>query len=582
MDKGRYSQAVEEGLHPVLARILAARPAPLAKSTKEMISPKLAQLSPPQQMADMEKAVTRILSAIQNQEVIGIETDHDCDGQTSHAVIYTALVDYFNYPKNKIRSYIGHRLQEGYGLSNLLVERILQDSPRPSLIITADNGSCDEPRIAQLKAEGMDVIVTDHHEIPQEGIPQSAVAVLNPTRKECDYPDTAIAGCMVAWLLMTAVRKALIEKELIPSTTPNLSGLLDFVAVGTVADCVSMARSINNRAVVNYGLKLIQSMKRPCWQACLSMLEGPVTAEDLGFKIGPLLNSDGRLATALNSVSLLLATTEKEAQAWVTQLSEQNKARKEIQKKITDQAEKYALQQVKAKKASLSIFLEEGHAGVHGISASRIKDQFGRPTIIFCPMEREEKLLTGSARGIDEIHLRDALQWVMDKDNTIIYAFGGHKGAAGLKIYKEKFKEFSSLFEQAVLEQLGEKASSIGPVLYTDGELESEFLNLKFIKEMHQQLEPFGREFEMPVFEATARIMELKLMGQTKTHARLELCMEDGLLIEAVWFNIRQEERDDLPVQVGQWIKIAYSPKMNYFRDSLSLNAQIIYAMPVE
>lgn len=138
---------------------------------------------------------------MQNNEVIGLETDHDCDGQTSHAIFHEALTKVFGYPKDNIRSYIGHRMKEGYGLSESLMNRILTDSIRPSLIITADNGSTDEPRIAVLKQNGIDTIVTDHHGIPPEGAPKSAVAVLNPTQDGCNYPDKAIAGCMVAWLL---------------------------------------------------------------------------------------------------------------------------------------------------------------------------------------------------------------------------------------------------------------------------------------------------------------------------------------------------------------------------------------------
>lgn len=179
----REQAAKAEGLDPLLARILASRPTLMEESVRDMLTPKLKALDSPGTLPDIEKAVLRIARAFKDGEVIGIETDHDCDGQTSHAVLHSALVQLFGHPEEKVRSYIGHRLKEGYGLSHALALRILADEPRPSLVITADNGSSDEAQIALLKAAGIDVIVTDHHEIPVEGIPQSAYAVISPTQR---------------------------------------------------------------------------------------------------------------------------------------------------------------------------------------------------------------------------------------------------------------------------------------------------------------------------------------------------------------------------------------------------------------
>lgn len=267
IDADQCQRMIEAGLHPVMAKIIASRPIPASSAIDEWLSPSLARLDHPHLMKDMDKAVERIAKAIINKEMIGLETDHDCDGQTSHALLYCAFIDYFNHPSDRIRSYIGHRLNEGYGLSVSVMNRMLADDPRPSLVITADNGSSDEAQIVHLKQAGIDVIVTDHHAIPSEGIPKSAFAVLNPTREDCGYPDPLIAGCMVAWLLMAGVRNELIKLNYLPASAPSLAKLLDYVAVGTIADCVSIARSRNNRAVVNYGLKLINQFSRPCWQA---------------------------------------------------------------------------------------------------------------------------------------------------------------------------------------------------------------------------------------------------------------------------------------------------------------------------
>lgn len=571
VNEERAKAAQHEGLDPVLAKILASRPTLLEESVREMLSPKLRSLDPPHALPDMEKAVSRIVKALQMGEVIGIETDHDCDGQTSHAVLHSALVQIFSHPEEKVRSYIGHRLKEGYGLSHSVAMRILADEPRPSLVITADNGSSDEAQIALLKSAGIDVIVTDHHEIPVEGIPQSAYAVISPTREDSQYPDRCIAGCMVAWLLMAAVRNHLMNQS--TRQYASLAECLDFVAVGTIADCVSVARSKNNRAIVAYGMKLIQQGLRPCWRALLPLMSSPLSSEDLGFKIGPLLNSDGRLACALGSVSFLLAKTDKEAKEWVEHLRLQNTERKSIQDAITQKAIEEALQQYAQQKSSLCIFLEEGHAGVHGISASRVKDAFGRPVIIFCPKQDDPTVLTGSARAVEGVHLREALQTIHDRHSDILIKFGGHQAAAGLTIHREAFKAFAAAFETVIQEQID--ASALGPVVWSDGELPIESITVPFVKQMLESLEPFGREFEPPSFELVGQIVNVTVIGQTKTHLKLGLSVEE-LWFEAVWFN-SCDPHQPLPVKMGDTVKVVYVPKVQTFRGQMKLSCQIVH-----
>lgn len=595
------AEASSLGLHPIIARIISSRPLPQGFSLEDIITPKLSHLLAPQMMADMDRAATRLASAIVNEECIGIETDHDCDGQTSHAVLFYNLSQRFKHPASLIRSYIGHRLTEGYGLSDSVAARILADDPRPSLLITADNGSSDEPRIAKLKVAGIDVLVTDHHAIPVEGYPKSAFACLNPTRSECSYGDPFIAGCMVAWLLMAATRQKLIECGHLAKDAPTLSDSLDFVAVGTIADCVSMARSQNNRAIVAYGMRLISKGNRPCWRAILAESNNPrnpIRSEDLGFRIGPLLNSDGRLASAFGSVSFLLAETDEEARDWIQSLKDQNEQRKAIQKGIVKQAMDQASDQVAAGQYSICIYLEEGHSGVQGIAASRIKDSFGRPTAIFAPkhvthklgtdkhgtdkdadsIEQREALITGSVRGIDEIHVRDALQWVSDSAPGLLLAFGGHKGAGGLTLEKKNFKEFQTLFEAAVRAQFEAQFSdhsheSLGPVIQTDGPLETEYLNLDLLDFLNE-LEPFGREFEAPIFELEGSLVDLKPVGDG-THARVQLEVE-GLRFTGIWFGMRQTSQSSLPVTKGASVRAAFSLRENYFRGQRSLDIQII------
>lgn len=562
--------ALSQGLHPLLARIIAARPKPNNFDYKQMLEPKLGNLYHPLQMQDMAKASKRLATAIINKEVIGIETDHDCDGQTSHAVLYHNLLHKFKHPVALLRSYIGHRLEEGYGLSDKVAKRILDDAPRPSLIITADNGSADEARIALLAAANIEVIVTDHHQLPITGVPASAYACLNPTRSDCNYGDPYIAGCMVAWLLMVATRIELINLGYLPPDAPKLTDTLDFVAVGTVADCVSMARSYNNRAIVHYGLKLIQAGTRPCWRAIKQLVKGVITAEDLGFKVGPLLNSDGRLASAFGSVSFLLALDDLEARQWVGYLQSQNQTRKEIQNAITQQGLEVACQQTLAGKFSLCIFLATGHAGVHGISASRIKDSFGRPTVFLAPKQGEVDILTGSIRGIEGFHVGNAIQWVMQQNPLLLIAGGGHSGAGGITLHQDNYSEFVDLFEKAAQLQLDKDA--LGPVIWTDGTLKAQDFSLELLS-LLEVLEPYGREFEAPIFEITAKLDAIRSIGDG-THARIELQLEQQR-ISGVWFNYRNT------AQIGDIVRCAFNVKRNDFGGTSRCEMQVIWVEPV-
>ena len=562
-------RAIAHGLHPTIAKILAARPV-FEDNLVKIIEPRMSNLEHPENMKDMQLAAKRLALAIVNKECVGIETDHDCDGQTSHAVIYHNLTKHFNHPKNLVKSYIGHRMTEGYGLSEPVVKRILEDNPRVSLLITADNGSSDEPRIAKLKNCGIDVIITDHHQIPLSGFPNSAYAFINPTRDDCGY-DPYIAGCMVAWLLMVTTRLELINLKYLDQSAPKLSDTLDYVAVGTVADCVSFAKSHSNRAVVRFGLELINTKNKFCWQALDSILPNVIQVEDLGFKIGPLLNSDGRLATAFGSVSFLLSESLAEADDWLRHLQEQNKLRRSIQKTITLQGLRQAKQQSDANRCSVCIFLSDGHAGVHGISASKIKDHFGRPTAFFAPRIGKEELITGSIRGIENFHVRDALQYVANQDPKLLVAFGGHKGAGGVTLNSNDFYKFADLFEEAAKKQLN--MINLGPVIWSDGILPINLINLKFFNDL-KILEPFGRDFENPIFHNIATIHYIKIIGDG-THARFDLNI-DGGIVKGVWFSMRHTV--DVPCMFAKNDRVmcAFSLLENTFNNQKNCELQIV------
>lgn len=570
-----YTLALAAGLSPLLAHIIACRLADFAGDIQRIVSPGLRYIEHPDLLKDSTRAAERIAAAIIGQERIGILTDYDVDGITSHALIYRALTEYFGFPSDAIHSLIGHRIQDGYGVSEGLIQRILANAIRPELIITADCGSSDEARIARLQEAGIDVIVTDHHALPLEGPPQSAYAVVNPTRPDCRYPDTTIAGCMTAWLLMSQVRSKLIDQGYLPADAPKLARELDYVSLGTVADCVSIGTAIN-RAVVAVGLGYLNRFTRPCWRAIRTLLnrsQQPLTVEDLSFQLGPRINARSRLADPYAALRYLLADNDRDAMRYLTLLDADNQERKGIERDMVETAKLEADRQVEQGRAALVVYLDNGHAGVQGIVASRLVEAFGRPAIVLCNT-LEPGQLTGSARSIAELHMRDTLQRVADARTDVFVKFGGHKGAAGLTVYHARLTDFQEAFEQAVRVQLGD--TKLGPVLWTDGNLAAEAISLATLAEL-EQLQPYGREFETPLFEGTFIVEAVRVVGAEAVHLTLTLSTPVSLY-GAIWFRALPAPDAPLPVVSGNTVHCAYRLSRNEFRGAQRLRLLIEHA----
>ena len=580
IDSGKLSQFAQRlSLSPLQARIVANRlPSQEAEDLLEQIvDASLRNIAPPDLLKDSDRAVKRIAQAISRGEIIGLLTDYDVDGITSHAILHHALRDFFGVAENKIQHLIGHRIDDGYGISQGLVDRILNDQQAlPDLIITADCGSSDEQQIARLKEKGIDIIVTDHHAIPQEGIPLSALATINPTREDCAYPDNTIAGCMVSWLLMSHLRNELIRTEILTQETPKLSALLDFVSLGTVADAVSLL-SPTNRAVVKAGLKVMNQLQRPCWQAMKKLLQWDFqvfTAEDLGFQIGPRINARSRMSDPYMALHYLCALTLHESIQHLQELDNDNQHRKATEKDMLAIAFRLAKEQLDSQLWSLVVFHKDFHAGVQGIVASRLMEKFGRPVIVLSPTNEAAKL-TGSARTIPMVHIRDAIEQVANKHPEIVLRFGGHKGAAGLKLDSNGLDEFKVLFDKAVEQQLN-TGNDLRPIIYTDGELSEDDLTYETIAEL-KHLEPYGREFEVPVFEGDFEVQSIRVIGADGIHLMIQLATE-AHSFKAVWFRALDKQNDPFPFVQGQFIHAAYQLKENYYRGNFSIQLHIIYA----
>ena len=573
IDAAIYANLIKGGLTDWLAKILASR---LDKPVEVelLYSNDLADVEDPSSIPDMDVAVKRIVAAIKKEEKIVLVCDHDMDGTGSAAVLWAALIDYFNVNASLVNVVTSHRLTEGYGITEPVAQRIIE--LKPALVISADKGSSDEPRIKKIAEAGIDVIVTDHHEIGTNGPPKSAIAVVNPIRTDSNY-DKHVCGAGVAFLTMAKVRTVLIQdglRQKIPSLTP----LLDYVAVATIADCVSMKpdKAATNRTFVKRGLQLINNKTRPCWEVFCADLQGPVDAETIGFRLAPAVAAAGRLDWAEAGFKFLIAKSKAEAQVYWQELQNENALRKEIEKKLREKAIPEAC---KKNGQSIVLFFEDGHSGVHGITASRLVEAFGKPAAIFSPkgagvknstLSDEIKIASGSFRGIPGFNVKEALSYVDEKYPDLLLSHGGHHGAGGGSILISLFDRFVNAYEEAVHAQMGDK--TLKPIVCFDDELPPGLSDINVLDEL-DKLEPWGRDFAYPTFKGNFEVRNIQLLGDG---SHLKLSLWNGVnLKDAIWFNALQSG-SEVDFNIGCHLNLVYSLKSNWYRNNRKIQLQIL------
>jgi len=563
-----YSSLIKDGLVDWLAKVLSSR-LEMPLEVNALYSNDLADIEDPSSIPDMDIAVRRIVNAIKNEEKVVLVCDHDMDGTGSAAVLWTALIDFFNVNESLVNVVTSHRLTEGYGITEPVAQRIIEI--KPGLVISADKGSSDEPRIKKIADVGIDVIVTDHHEIGTNGPPKSALAVVNPIRNDSTY-DRNVCGAGVAFLTMAKVRTALI-KEGIRAKIPSLSPLLDYVAVATIADCVSMkpSKASTNRTFVTRGLQLINNKTRPCWEVFCADLHGPVDTETIGFRLAPAVAAAGRLDWAEVGFKFLIAKTKEEAQKYWLELQHENTLRKDIEKKLREKAIPEAC---KKSGKSIVLYFEDGHSGVHGITASRLVEAFGKPAAIFSPKGagvknssalEDVKIASGSFRAVEGFNVKEALTYVDEKYPDLLLSYGGHHGAGGASIFISTFDKFVVAYEEAVIAQLGEK--ELKPTVWLDGELPVGLNDINVLDAL-DKLEPWGRDFPYPTFKGEFEVKYIQPLGDG---SHLKLSLWDGeSLKDAIWFNAVTS------VDVGSTVNLVYCLKSNWFRNKRKIQLQII------
>ena len=510
------------GTSPLLARLFAAR----GVDSPDQLKNKLAELIPFASMKNVAAAAVRLADGIARGEQMLIVGDYDADGATASAVAMNGLA----VMGAKVDYLVPNRFEFGYGLSPEIVQ--LAAERNPDLLITVDNGIAAHAGVETARKLGIAVLVTDHH-LPGETLPDALI--VNPNQLGCEFPSKHLAGVGVMFYVLLALRAELLKRGVFnEQTKPNLAELLDLVALGTVADVVKL--DSNNRLLVAQGLKRMREGRaRPGIQALFAAAgrkPEKAGAEDLGFVVGPRLNAAGRLADMTVGIECLLAKDMAHALPLARELDQLNRARREIEADMQDQALALLDGIQVADDASLTLFDPAWHQGVVGLLASRLKERHHRPTIIFA--DGGDGLLKGSGRAIPGLHLRDALDAVDRRAPGLILKFGGHAAAAGLTIRRERFDEFRQLFEAVAHENLS--AADLTRVIETDGELSAAEFTLENAQSLAGAV--WGQGFPTPLFQAEFNVQSQRLVGEKHLKLRLSqpLTAKGGIQADAILF----------------------------------------------
>ncbi|MDD2723358.1 MAG: single-stranded-DNA-specific exonuclease RecJ [Methylovulum sp.] len=552
-------------LHPLLARIFSSRG---VVSTGDL-DRSLAKLPSPWLLSGMDTMVAQLITALQGQKRIVIVADFDADGATSCAVAIKGLQ---LMGAGHVSFVVPNRFEYGYGLTPEIVELVKQQ--QPDVLITVDNGISSLDGVKAAKAAGITVLITDHH-LPGLELPD-ADAIVNPNLPEDKFPGKALAGVGVMFYVLMALRSRLREtgwfaQRQIPE--PNLAQLLDYVALGTVADVVAL--DAINRILVYQGLQRIRTgNSHPGLQALIKIAgKNPLTLApaDLGFALGPRLNAAGRMDDMSLGIQCLLTDDDKLATDIAMQLDDLNNDRRDIESQMKFEAMALLADMKKLDghhaPAGVCLFDANWHQGVIGILASRIKDQLHRPVIAFAPAGKD--LIKGSARSIPGVHIRDVLSDIAATHPKILSKFGGHAMAAGLTLAMHDYPAFALEFDL----QVGSHLSQIDleQKVLSDGELSEQDMTIE-LAELLQNAATWGQGFPEPVFHGQFDVVQARIVGQK--HLKLVLRVPQGqLLIDAIAFFIDQPE---------QWLGVrqivaAYKLDINEFRGQRSVQFILNY-----
>jgi single-stranded-DNA-specific exonuclease len=553
--KPAFEALLSQDIHPVLARVYAAR----GIQSPVQLKSELSSLVPFDRLKNALQMAQILADAIAAKKRLLIIADYDADGATACAVgiralrEFGALVDYL----------VPNRFEYGYGLTPEIVQ-LAARAKRPDILLTVDNGIAAVEGVAEASRLGMATLVTDHH-LPGDELPQAA-CIVNPNQPGCGFPSKNLAGVGVMFYVMLALRAELRERHAFDGRAePNLSRLLDVVALGTVADVVKL--DDNNRILVSQGLKRMREGKAHAGIQALFRAAGrdPLRAStyDLAFMLGPRLNAAGRLDDMSLGIECLLSDSEGSALAMARQLDALNRERRDIEAGM-QQTALAALERIEVHDSvSLCLFDAHWHPGVVGLLASRIKDKFHRPVIAFAPAGNGE--IKGSGRAISGLHLRDALDLVAKRHPGLILKFGGHAAAAGLSIRQNDFEKFSLAFEETVAALVS--PADLERVIETDGALAAAEMQIELARLLEKEV--WGQGFPQPGFSSDFTVENQRVVGEK--HLKLKLSLS-GRAFDAMLFF----QSNPLPER----ILVVYRLTVNEYKGAQSLQLNIEHWQP--
>jgi single-stranded-DNA-specific exonuclease len=542
------------GLSPIVAGLLLARGHAEVESARAFLNPSQDQLHDPFLMLGMPEAVRRVLQAIDNKEPVLIYGDYDVDGTTGTAVLLRAL----RMLGATAGYHVPHRFTEGYGIQQAGLEKAGNDGYK--LVISVDCGITAHEPLHWARANGLDIIVTDHH-LPDadEGAPP-ALAVLNPNQHGCNYPDKHLAGVGVAFKLIHALFRERGREAQVP-------GFLKMVAIGTVADVAKLVGE--NRAIVALGLADLPRAVNPGLRALIDIAgcgdDGGMTAYDLGFRIGPRINAAGRMDAARAVIELFEAKEKEEARRLAEHLDTRNSQRKEAQREIFNRAiEEFESGAERTAQTHAAVIAGDGwHRGVIGLAASKIAERLHRPCVV---ISLDGNIGHGSARSIEAYHLFDGLTSCRD----LLDKFGGHSHAAGLAIRRENIPEFRRRLNEHAASCLTE--ADMEPVLAIDAEVAAPELGFQLAQDL-SALEPFGAGNPRPVFATRGFLVLGEPQIIKEQHLKMRVAGDDNRPIEAIWWR-GVEEAEQTPKANGR-IDLAYEFEANRWNGDIRLQLNV-------
>ena len=553
----------QSGLHPILARVLAAR----GVRGPEELSTDLAGMLSPALLKGTEEAAILLADAIEAEAAMLVIADYDCDGATACAVAVRGLrmmgarVDYL----------VPNRFETGYGLTPEIVALAL-DHPRlgsPDLLITVDNGIASVDGAQAAQDAGLALLITDHH-LPGPALPV-ADAIVNPNAGGCTFPSKAIAGVGVMFYVLIALRAELRRRSLHGSDAP-LARLLDLVALGTVADVVRL--DANNRLMVAQGLSRIRSGRAQPGLLALFAIAGreprTASAQDLGFTVGPRINAAGRLADMSVGIECLLTDDPAQAQHLAASLDAINRQRREVERTMQEEA-LASLAETPAPERRVIVLSDPGwHQGVVGLVAGKLKERFHRPVVALAPAGETYR---GSGRSIPGVHLRDCLDLVSKRLPDAIVRFGGHAMAAGLTLRTEALEAFRTALDQAV-------ADLSDPAVFhrqheTDGELDPALADDRLIDALEGPV--WGQGFAAPSFHSEFQVLAQRAVGTGHLKLTLRNASSGNTRsgsIDAIWFGRAEPAPDRLHA--------IWQPVRNTWQGRSKIELQILHAESAE